>query len=190
MQAARTQRRGSKIEDPKELEELARAQRAAAEKEERKKRASHDDKDLTHAPAIAFGQQGVHALVDEDFEVQTVDDDGLHAATQSNAGGVSVKVGGNKSKAPPVNPSGWAPNGYNSMVDAALSAAPTSAATIATSAATTVAANAPLNYALDLLGETLREERKRTAAAEERVRFLEDELEKVRRELMDHLRAK
>jgi len=174
-------RRNSQTQDNVEAELKARSQRLADEKARKAEAAAKEkdaDQDLT--PKVAWGQSGVHTLLDNEYAVSPEPSPTPARAELGQPTGTGTKpaVPTSTKKEPPKLPisSGWAPSGWsfdsNSKdKDVNLTALGKGEAGISATA-------------LALLGEQLREERKRTAAAEERNAALEAELREMRDKLL------
>lgn len=192
---ARLARRSSQ-QDPIEAEMAARSARRAAEqaqKESQKVVAEDESK----APEIKWGQAGVHALLDDDFVIESSPPPPARRANGSTNG--DTKAGSKpagasatpplsaskpKTQAYPVPTSGWAPNGFASTTMSTKDIISAGAASAPSASAVAQNGTGSLDQAVALLGEALREERKRSEAAEERCRELEDKVEQVKNEML------
>lgn len=172
----RTLRRPSMDIDHVEAEALARSQLNAQKK---KQAAANKDAVDLEGPAAAspFISQGVHTAFDDFRDVDNVSpiaprnvpDAALSPSIKPSAPAVAP------AKVPPISSvgSGWAPVAYKVPVERS-DAYPVGSS---------------LEQAVTVLSEQLREERKRTAAAEERAERLASELEKVRTQLVEQTLA-
>jgi len=173
-------RRNSQTQDNVEAELKARSQRLADEKARKAEAAAKEkDADQDVTPKLAWGQSGVHALLDNEFAFSpdAVSPTPARAELGQTTTTKPAAPTYTKKESPklPIT-SGWAPSGWSldsssKDKDATLTALGKGEAGVSATA-------------LALLGEQLREERKRTAAAEERNAALEAELREMRDKLL------
>ena len=186
--------RRASTEDQYDAELAARSARRAQEKAALAEKASQDSDQKDNSVDIAWGKKGVHALLDDDFQVEdsppaparkydpNADKPKASPKADAKAQAYPVKIGSSPA-------TGWAPTGGTGFSSKPMSTKDIISQGSMTAAAAPTAAPASgggsLDQAVALLGESLREERKRSAAAEERCRELEDKLEEARADLLD-----
>ena len=173
--------------DPIDAEAAARsaARRAAAEKE--KGHAMREEEEARPVE-IEWGKAGVHTAFDELFEVKTASPPAPPRRALADAPPTAPPKPSPKPAAVTkirVSSGGWSP----AVAPAAAGMGSTSpAATVAKALAEMNLAPYPvapsLEQAVAHLAEALTEERKRTAAAEERAARLQAEMDKVREQLV------
>ena len=181
---ARLSRRSFEV-DPIEAEAAARAAARAAEKQaEKLKESVVEEKKM---PLPNPWNAGVHTAFDELYDVNATSPQPppRRATETTNTAGASQvkKLTPSKPKSLPVS-LGWAPESNFVSLKASPSPSETvekALAQIPTAAPAPYPVGTPLDQAVTLLGEQLRAERTRTAAAEAKAERLEAELEQVRK---------
>lgn len=164
-----------------EREERARAERAKEEKAAKAALAeSNKSAYISGAPAPVWGTGGVHALVNEEYGIEDPESPVAvrpESETSSNSKVVAKPTVTKVPLQPKVHPgAGWGPAGWEGLSQSTAKDAPTPPSNTTADAT---------SAALLLLGEQLREERKRTQAAEERNAQLEDEIRSLREKLTE-----
>lgn len=188
--------RRASTEDQYDAELAARSARRAQEKAALAEKASQDSENQKDKSVdIAWGKKGVHALLDDDFQVESSPPAPARKYDPNADKPKGSPKADAKAQAYPVKPvgsspaSGWAPTGGTGFSSKPMSTkdiiSQGSMTAAAAPTATPVSGGGSLDQAVALLGESLREERKRSAAAEERCRELEDKLEEARADLLD-----
>lgn len=192
-------RRGSTNKDNIEAELQARSLRVSKEKEEEKMRLAElaakekAEKEAAAAPKVAWGGGSVHSMLDNEYAVSPESASpeikraelGVPSSTPAASTAKPSTAPASAKKETPKLPisTGWAPSGYNFNYagdNKKASDDPAAALTMLSSKGEAGVSAA----AIALLGEQLREERKRTAAAEERNAALEAELREMREKLL------
>lgn len=197
---ARLARRSSQDLDPIEAEAAARSARRAAEQAQEKEKQKLAASDEPKAPEIKWGNKGVHALLDDDYQIETSPPP---PARRADANGDKAKPGDKQTLTPssasrppnsqaypvpaaaPASASAWAPTGWSAATVSTKDIISAAAAAAPPSAAAPLAGGGSLDQAVMLLGEALRAERKRSEEAEERCRELESKLEEAHAAMVD-----